>query len=281
MDDWRARAEGLLSDQPCVAHRNGEISALYAALYLRRPGLFKWAGMAAFASHHVRLALWPLAANADADGAVDLPRALGKWQSLHMDDVDVLRRTNNGIFRDVFWAHLAYDGSAEGIDRLRRAIDGDPESAALLRPFEQLERGRLALDAGDPGAEEIIWAANIEILEHEQRELVQPHFDQLSCAFARAFSVGATLGFRVDGLLRSLGLFTTFYGHALTRRAGHFVRAMRLPDVTRLDDRWAWIEAAVAPRFRRYEQDRGTIIPALQEILDEAEARANTAVCGI
>jgi hypothetical protein len=58
---WKALADGLLTDQPCVFHRNLEISSRYAWIYKFLPTCFKWAGMAAFASHHVRLdaQAWP------------------------------------------------------------------------------------------------------------------------------------------------------------------------------------------------------------------------------
>ena len=56
---WKALADGLLTDQSCAFHRNLEISSRYACTYKFLPAYFKWAGMAAFASHHVRLALFP------------------------------------------------------------------------------------------------------------------------------------------------------------------------------------------------------------------------------
>jgi hypothetical protein len=56
---WKALADGLLTDQSCVFHRNLEISSRYAWIYKFLPAYFKWAGRAAFASHHVRLALFP------------------------------------------------------------------------------------------------------------------------------------------------------------------------------------------------------------------------------
>ena len=48
-----------LTDQSCAFHRNLEISSRYAWIYKFLPDYFKWAGMAAFASHHVRIALFP------------------------------------------------------------------------------------------------------------------------------------------------------------------------------------------------------------------------------
>lgn len=38
--EWKAHSQSLLARQPCVFVRNGPISALYAALYLRRPERF-------------------------------------------------------------------------------------------------------------------------------------------------------------------------------------------------------------------------------------------------
>ena len=56
---WKELAGSLLTDQACAFHRNLEISSRYAWIYTFMPAGFKWAGMAAFASHHVRLALFP------------------------------------------------------------------------------------------------------------------------------------------------------------------------------------------------------------------------------
>jgi hypothetical protein len=53
---WKAVADGLLSDPCCAFHRNVEISSRYAWMYKLQPACFKWAAMAAIASHHVRLA---------------------------------------------------------------------------------------------------------------------------------------------------------------------------------------------------------------------------------
>ena len=63
---WKAMAGGLLSDPCCAFHRNVEISSRYAWIYRLHPVCFKWAAMAAIASHHVRLVLYPLRLHADA-----------------------------------------------------------------------------------------------------------------------------------------------------------------------------------------------------------------------
>lgn len=276
---WKERTLDLLSKQECVFHRNGEISAVYAALYLRRPELYKWAGMAAFASHHARLALFPMRLDADASGAVDVPRALRRWFGLHMHDIDAVRQTNNGIFEDACWVHLAYDGHSDGLERIHGLQDSSDIDPGLLQAFVDLERGRGLLASGDLSAEDVIWAANLEILRHEQRVLVQPHFDTFTPAFARAFSLGAGFGIRVHGIARSIGLFTSFLGFVLTRGLGATLRSGRLPLVTRFTDRWRWIEGAILPRFRRFEKDRAEMTEAMEWIIADATRRSSEIVC--
>ncbi len=267
--EWKGHAESLLSRQPCVFLRNGQISALYAALYLRRPELFKWSGLAAIASRHIRVALWPLRVGADPGDEIDLPRALGRWQALRPSDADRIRQTNNGIFDDIFWAHLVYDGSAAGLLELDRLVAGT-ERSAIGTAFAQLEEGRLRLADGDPGAHEVIWNANRAILEHEQRALVQPNFDRLSCAYARAFSFGATAGFEASGLMRATSLLTSFYVHSLPRSVRRRAAGRFPPLLTSFEDRWAWIDGAIIPRFRRYEARGARLSRTLGTIIAEA-----------
>ena len=75
---WKALTDGLLTSQCCAFHRNVEISSRYAWIYGLLPACLKWAGMAAIASHHVRLGLFPLRLDADRTGYVDIPRSLGR-----------------------------------------------------------------------------------------------------------------------------------------------------------------------------------------------------------
>ena len=82
---WKALADGLLTDQSCAFHRNVEISSRYAWIYKLLPACFKWAGMAAIASHHVRLALFPLRLDTDRTGYVDIPHSLGRRKLLLID----------------------------------------------------------------------------------------------------------------------------------------------------------------------------------------------------
>ena len=72
----------------------------------------------------------------------------------------------------------------------------------MLAGFELIDRGRRVLEdpASSPderaAADELVWEGNLRLLEHEQRALVQPHFDRLSCRFARLASMGSATSLR-------------------------------------------------------------------------------------
>ena len=145
-----------------------------------------------------------------------------------MDDVHVIRATNNAIFGDIFWAHLAYVSAEDGIERLRALLRPERHYAPVLSGFEAIDLGRRVLEDGTASpqarrmASDLIWTGNVQLLEHEQRALVQPNFDRLSCAFARLISIGSATRFEVRGMRHEAALFTSFYLASLTRGVGTF-----------------------------------------------------------
>ena len=279
---WKAVSDGLLSAQCCAFHRNMEISSRYAWIYRLQPACFKWAAMAAIASHHVRLALLPLRLDTNRSGYLDITRSLGRRKVLLTEDVNTIRATNNAIFDDIFWVHLAYVTADNGIERLRALLQAERHYAPILSGFEAIDQGRRVLeDATAPTAarrtaDDLIWAGNLQLLEHEQRALVQPNFDLLSCAFARLVSIGSATTFEVRGVRREVAYFTSFYLYSMTRGIPHAVRAQAWPRITRFDDRWGWLVASVVPRFRRFDADTRSVDASLQRIVDEARAFAST-----
>ena len=274
---WKALVDGLLTDQGCAFHRNLEISSRYAWIYKLLPDCFKWAGMAAFASHHVRFALFPFRLDADRTGYVDIPHSLGRRRLLLLGDVNTIRETNNAIFDDIFWAHLAY-GTAEddGIGRLRALLAEEPHYGPVLSGFEAIDTGHRVLEDATASAQarraavDLIWKGNVELLEHEQRALVQPNLDLLSCAFARLFSIGSALTFEVRGLKEEASYFTSFYLYSLTHGMPEALRGRAWPRITRFDDRWRWIETSIVPRFRRFDADARLVDSSLRRIFVEA-----------
>jgi hypothetical protein len=279
---WKAMTEGLLTSQCCAFHRNVEISSRYAWLYTLLPACLKWAGMAAIASHHVRLALFPLRLDADRTGYVDIPHSVRRQRRLLMQDVNTIRATNNAIFNDIFWVHLAYVTADDGIARLRTLLRSEPHYGPVLAGFEAIDQGRRVSENGTASAdarltaEGLIWHGNVQLLEHEQRTLVQPNFDGLSCAFARLISIGSATSFEVHGLRREAAYFTSFYLYSATRGLSHNLRAQPWPRITRYDDRWGWLVTSVVPRFRRLDAHPFLIDASMRRILDEARAFALT-----
>ena len=277
---WKAVADGFLTDQACAFHRNVEISSRYAWMYELLPACFKWASMAAIASHHVRLALFPLRLDTDGTGYVDIPRSLTRRRLLLTRDVDTIRATNHAIFNDIFWVHLAYATAKNGIERLRAVLQADASYAPVLAGFEAIDQGRHVLEDGTASvaarrvADDLVWEGTVQLLEHEQRNLVQPHFDRLSCAFARIVSIAATTSFEVRGVRQEVAYFTSFYVHSLTRGMPDALRARAWPRITRLDDRWRWLLISVVPRFRRLEADSRLIDANLRRIAAEARIYA-------
>ena len=278
--EWMAVTDGLLTSRCCAFHRNVEISSRYAWLYTVLPACLKWAGMAAIASHHIRLALFPLRLDADRTGYVDIPHSLGRRRLLLTQDANTIRETNNGIFNDIFWVHLAYVTADGGIARLRTLLRPERHYAPVLAGFEAIDRGRRILADGTAdarrSAEELIWDGNLQLLEHEQRTLVQPHFDSLSCAYARLVSIGAATTFEVHRLRREAMYFTSFYLYSVTRAIPYGLRAQPWPRITRYDDRWRWLVTSVVPRFRRFDADTSLIGAGMQRILTDARAFAMT-----
>ena len=277
---WQALVEGLLTNQCCAFHRNMELTSRYGWIHDQQPGQFKWAAMAAFASHHVRLALFPLRLDTDGSGYVDIPHSLARRRLLTAD-VDTIRATNNAIFNDIFWVHLAYASTDNGIERLRTLLQPEPSYAPVLAGFEAIDQARRVLEdrtasvSARQAADDLVWEGTVQLLEHEQRALVQPHFDHLSCAFARLVSIGATTSFEVRGVRQDVAYFTSFYMHSLRRGVPHSVREHRWPRITHFDDRWRWLETTVVPRFRRLDADTRVFGASLQRICDEARDYAS------
>jgi hypothetical protein len=238
--------------------------------------------MAAIASHHVRLALFPLRLDTDGTGYVDIPHSLARQKLLLTQDVNTIRGTNNAIFSDIFWVHLAYVTAEDGIERLRALLQAERHYAPVLAGFEAIDRGRRVLADGMASAQarqaahDLVWAGNVELLQHEQRALVQPNFDRLSCAYARLISIGSATSFEVRGVRKEVACFTSFYLYSLTRGIPHALRAQTWPRITRFDDRWRWLVGSVVPQFRRFDADTRLVNASLRHIVDEARAFAST-----
>jgi hypothetical protein len=251
-------------------------------MYTLRPACFKWAAMAAIASHHVRLALFPLRLDTDRTGYVDIPHSLRRTKLLLTEDVNTIRATNNAIFNDLFWVHYAYVTADNGIERLRALLQAERHYAPVLAGFEAIDQGRRVLEdemasaQARQRADDLIWEGNVELLEHEQRALVQPNFARLSRASAWLVSIGSATSFEVRGARQEIADFTSFYLYSFTRGIPHALHARAWPRITRFDDRWRWLVTSVVPRFRRFDADTQLVDASLRHIFDEARDFASS-----
>ena len=136
---WRAVADGFLSDPCCAFHRNVEISSCYAWVHQRQPACFKWAAMAAIASHHIRLVLFPGTSSGGSG----------------MSSPGVCITNGLPLPRD----RARYDGPGQiGQPRL----GGRVQQRAQDRPAQPRERPGLGFMAEDDGARAVGWGAERE-----------------------------------------------------------------------------------------------------------------------
>lgn len=246
-EEWRLAVESELPAPERYADRNRVITARYAGWYLEHPQIFKWAGMASFASRQVGLAI--LAAElmtaperSEADALLlSLHRFGADW--LLLADFEEIRQGNNNIYRDIAWAHAAYiDGGMEELS----ACASETDDAKLLAGFGLIDRGRelLRRDEHDGEGERLVWEGNLYLLRHEQIDVLQPVFDRLSPAGRIMASFGSELDFSGSLLpdSRCRASFSSFHGY--------FETLAGLKSVTNPTDRWQWVEKSVIPAWQ-------------------------------
>src|SRR5262249_32691704 len=153
------------------------------------PALFKWAGMAAFGSHRVGLALSPY-----------------RFRFVSRD-LEQLRLTNNAIYADLAWAHLAF--AERGLSALESTMHASEHR--LVEGFRCIDAGRRTSD------EWLVWHGNELLLEHEQAVTVQAAFDRLGRGFEVLLSLTTSLDFDADNARFDPQTNSFFYAYMLTK----------------------------------------------------------------
>jgi hypothetical protein len=246
-ESWRQELEAELPALERYADRNRVITARYAGWYLEHPHIFKWAGMASFASRQVGLAILmaELLTKPERIEADALLLSLHRFGAdrLLLADFEEIRQGNNNIYRDIAWAHAAY--IAGGMDELM-ACASETEDAKLITGFDIIDRGRelLRLNENDDEGERLVWEGNLFLLRHEQVDVLQPVFDRLSPAGRLMASFGSELDFSGSVLpdFRCRTSFSSFHGY--------FETLAGLKSVTNPADRWQWVEKSVIPAWQ-------------------------------
>ncbi|NTW70263.1 MAG: hypothetical protein HGB23_10545 [Chlorobiaceae bacterium] len=267
-EEWIELLENRLPPEVKIADRNRAITAQYARWYLEKPELFKWSGMAAFASRQVGVALGVcemlhapehMQNEEEATGGLssfDAGKMLQNTfnnllfipsfmhsvaaQQFFLADLDQLRLGNNNIFADIGWAHALYFEG--GFGALEKSC-GEKEQEYLFRGFRLIDEGERLLSSGveEERARALIWEGNVLLLRHEQITTLQPIFDAISQQGRILISFGSELDFS-GGVRASFSTYT-----------GYFETLTGVKSVTDSRHRWQWIEHDVLPAWRRME----------------------------
>lgn len=260
-----------LPDETQVLARNRTITTYYAQLYRSAPALFKWAGMAAFASFHIgkHLERWDWAAtgvkSVDAVEAVESGKSR-ELMAVFEADFQIIRIINNQIFAQL--GENLLDFAQQPFVEFLKSLEQQRRDPIVVEAFVELDAVREALRS-EPNADALgarAWAANLQLLWHEQSQVVQPMFDRLSEVFSSAMTMLASFDYSVnhrDTRLRERSRFVRFMW---ARGQGFGWKTRLWPDVTELDQRWAWLEHDVVPRWRAVEQDQARLAAEIEHL---------------
>ncbi|NHQ60913.1 hypothetical protein G9409_10040 [Chlorobium sp. BLA1] len=267
-EEWIELLEHRLPPLDKIADRNRAITAHYARWYLEKPELFKWSGMAAFASRQVGVALGVcelLHAPEHRENTDEQEGGLSSFdagkllqntfnnllfipsfmhsvaaQQFFLADLDQLRLGNNNIFADIGWAHALFLES--GFGALEKCC-GLKEQEFLFEGFRLIDEGDQLIRRGvdEERAHALIWEGNVLLLRHEQISTLQPIFDAISQQGRILISFGSELDF--SGGVRAS--FSTY--------SGYFETLTGMKSVTDSRHRWQWIEHDVLPAWKRME----------------------------
>ncbi|WP_299757723.1 hypothetical protein [uncultured Chloroflexus sp.] len=266
--DWCAIIDQHLPPREQIVARNRAITAAYADWYLRQPWLFRWAGLAAFASAQVGIGialadrlrapqqiiangasqLQPSTAILDLLGDLvgrGVTLALFAPTLLHtaatdqlLADLLVIKQANDAIFQDTGWAHLAYIHG--GLAELERcATDADH---AILTSFRLLDEGARLLcePATFTQGWELVSQAAMTLLGHEQMTILPPYMEQLSDLGRLIASLGTWMDFTGGGPVSGPS-FSTFFGLPTVLSGAR--------SIATTTDRWMWIERDLLPAW--------------------------------
>jgi hypothetical protein len=254
-----------------VIKRNRTITTYYAQLYQNEPQLYKWAGMAAFASFHIgeKLQMWDW----EVYGIKSLSITCAKKNRTLEDDFQMIRIINNRIFLEIGWIHLAF--AQMDFPSFQALLLEKERHPLIIHAFEKLNNAREQLKSQTPlvaSIDKLIWEANTEILWHEQSEVVQPLFNKLSVLFSRAMTFFASFDYKINHNQTSWKtrsrfiLFLIFNGF-------HLIKKNRfLPELTNLEHRWYWILNDLLKKWQIVEADKSLITSEIN-LLAQLEER--------
>lgn len=273
---WQERLLSHLPPEHEIRARNAAINASYAAWFLRHPDWFRWSGMAAFASYRVGmlLAIYDFS-YVRGDEFISEPAKGNLLNDARiMCSVEELRKTNNEVFADAGWAHLAYESPEGGIEAVEEGLKDDPAQIYQLKAFREIERARkmAQADAAEPSEiNRIFWHAGHLLLKNEQWGVVEKHFPNFDFPLGLGLTAMTSLDFDANHLARSEETYCEFYWFLWTRGLHKLLRTFSLPNIMRLEHRWFWIEKSVLPTWKKVYKHDKNLTEKMQRIVRSGE----------
>ena len=173
---YQSQVPGRLTDYD-AKQLNLQITAAYAKMYLTNPSVFKWAGMAAFASHEVGNGMeqaWQLGFGGAGYTFGPLAVWVGGIATGRGSDVGpvmgkllfwALTGGNRLVWYDIFWQHVAYrDAGLKALQDARKAGD---------IPQRVLDAWTLIDTTVKSKNADKVWEGNAALLMYEQQEILQ------------------------------------------------------------------------------------------------------------
>jgi len=258
---WQEILLSRLPPEQEVEKRNLAIDATYAGWCLAHPDWFRWAGMAAFASHRVGLLLSMYDFTFAGDRVTNVLDTFSEGDKAPLlNNIEILRRANNLAFANSGWAHLAYAAPDGGIDAVEAGLGDDPTQVNLLEGFRLIETGRRLLASSSSNAaraDAIFWRGNFLLLKHEQWGVIQHHFEQLHMELDLFLTLTTVLHFDANELVMTRWTRCSFFSYMWTRGLVQLLLTLSLPNIKLLRHRWAWVSGEVFPTWQKVvTQDR-------------------------
>ncbi len=254
---FQKQAEDLLPAENLVFERNRAITGTYASLFLQQRKLFKWAGMAAFASHRVGISLMPFAIEEWVEGGARFkPPAEHRGLAHTIDeDLNLLRLTNNRVYESIAWSHLAFNSPDHGSECVMDLCATMPEWKLLRKGWDRICQASRKLKQGESmsSVEPLIWRGNEHLLRFEQEVTVQAGFNRMQRAFSTFLTWAMSMEFDGDHARVERNTFSYFPLYMWTSALHVLVRTRSLPYVGRFDHRWCWVEGALLPMWRNVD----------------------------
>jgi len=219
--------------------RNKLINKAYAEIYFSDPDTFKWAGLAVFASHAVgkKMEWLRQITNASSTALIaSFGTALPIW--LLTPQLKYLYKAvgigNREIYMDIYWQHVAYKEA--GIEELEKIYAQGDITENVLHAWQMLDEGKRTQN------QDLIWQANIDILEHEQKIVIQPllYNGARNKNLWQAISMG-------DDLLRLL------ITSPVPEEPKTFRDCMPNSNLADVDARWEWCTKNIMTDWKAYQ----------------------------